>query len=273
MGTVEIVTGIVLLMLVASLVRGAALKLNLPVPVLLFVIGLLIALVVDSQGGAVEALLGISISSEIVLFVFLPTLIFESAMHFDLRSLGKNIGPIMVLAVPGLLVSTFAVGAIVSSLTQLAFPTALLLGAILSATDPVAVLSVFQKLGAPKRLNTLVEGESLFNDAASLVLSKIIAGVMIGGALTYTDYLQGVGEFFYVFVGGALVGLLLGSGAVLLLRLFSTDSPITITVTSILAYLSFLVADRMHPRAINAGDLIVRQGEPGRTLFLIARGE
>lgn len=243
MGTVEVVTGIVLLMLVASLVRGGALKLNLPVSVLLFVIGLLIALILDSRGEAVEALLGLSISADIVLFVFLPTLIFESAMHFDLRSLGKNIGPILVLAVPGLLVSTFAVGGILASLTRLAFSTALLLGAILSATDPVAVLSVFQKLGAPKRLNTLVEGESLFNDAASLVLSKIIAAVMVGGALTATDYFRGVGEFFYVFIGGAVVGIALGAGAVFLLRLFSTDSPITITVTTILAYLSFLVAE------------------------------
>ena len=243
MGTVEIVTSIVLLMLVAALVRGGASKLNLPVSVLLFIVGLILALILDSYGEAVDSLFGLAISADIVLFVFLPTLIFESAMHFDLRSLGKNIGPILVLAVPGLLVSTFAVGGIVSSLTRIAFPTALLLGAILSATDPVAVLSVFQKLGAPKRLNTLVEGESLFNDAASLVLSKIIAGIVVGGALTFTDYVHGVGEFFYVFLGGAVVGILLGGGAILLLRLFSTDSPITITVTTILAYLSFLVAE------------------------------
>jgi CPA1 family monovalent cation:H+ antiporter len=168
MGTVEIVTSIVLLMLVAAIVRGGALKLNLPVSVLLFAIGLIIALILDSRGEAVKTLLGISISSEIVLYVFLSTLVFESAMHFDLRSLGKNIGPILLLAVPELLVLTFAVGGIVSSLTHLAFTTALLLGAILSATDPVAVL---------------------------------------------------------------------------LLRLCSTDSPMTITVTTILAYLSFPVAE------------------------------
>lgn len=243
MGTELLVMGIAVLMLLAALVRGVAVRYELPGSVLLFVTGLLIALALDQFPGLLPGLSGFEISSDLVLFVFLPTLIFESASGFDIRSLGKNAGPIFLLAVPGLLVSTFLVAFLLSLLTAIDFPTGLLLGAILSATDPVAVLSVFQKLGAPRRLRVLVEGESLFNDAASLVLSRIIAGAVLGGALAWQDYLSGVGEFIYVFVGGAAVGALLGAGAVVLLRLFSTDSAITITVTTILAYLSFIVAE------------------------------
>ena len=245
MGTAEIVTAVVLLMLVAALVRGGAEKLGVPVSVLLFVTGLLLSALGELSPGALGAVSELSISSELVLFVFLPTLIFESAMHFEVSSLRRNLGPILLLAIPGLLLSTLAVGLLVSWVSSIAFTTALLLGAILSATDPVAVLSIFQKLGAPKRLNTLVEGESLFNDATSLVLSKILAAAVVGGVMNFTDYVAGVGSFFYVFLGGAAVGAVLGFLALLLLSFFSTDSPITITVTTILAYLSFLTAEHL----------------------------
>ena len=97
-----------------------------------------------------------------------------------------------------------AFGTIVALLTPLEFPIALLLGAILSATDPVAVVALFRQLGAPQRLTILVEGESLFNDATALVAAKILTGVVVAGAFSMSTLASGGGEFFAVFLGGIL---------------------------------------------------------------------
>src|SRR5262249_56201663 len=86
----------------------------------------------------------------------------------------------------------------------------LLLGAMLSATDPVAVTAVFKRLGAPQRLRTLVEGESLFNDATSIVLARILLGVALAGGLTGSSAARGAVSFVLVFFGGLLAGWLLG---------------------------------------------------------------
>ena len=97
--------------------------------------------------------------------------------NLDARQVAGNIWPILTLAVPGLLISTGIIGGIFS-FTQFDLMVALLLGAILSATDPVAVIAIFKQLGVPERLTILVEGESLFNDATSLVLATILAGLV-----------------------------------------------------------------------------------------------
>ena len=91
--------------------------------------------------------------------------------------------------------------------------TALILGAILSATDPVAVIALFQQLGAPKRLTVLLEGESLFNDATAIVLTRLLVGVALAGSFGAGDIAAGVIDFCVVFIGGALLGWLLGMAA------------------------------------------------------------
>lgn len=151
--------------------------------------------------------------------------------------------PILTLAVPGLLLSTTGIAAVVWLATPLSFRTALLLGAILSATDPVAVVSIFKRLGAPRRLHILVEGESLFNDATSLVVSRILATIIAGGALSGDVALPGVGEFARVFFGGVVAGAVPGFATAYVLRAVRSDSFVSITFTTILAYLSFIIAE------------------------------
>lgn len=126
---------------------------------------------------------------------------------------------------------------------SLTFPEALLLGSILSATDPVAVISLFSQLGAPKRLTVLVEGESLFNDATAIVLSRIILGVIAAGTFSINTLLTGALEFGAVFFGGLLVGGVLAALTGLVLGRVRNDAFLEITVTTILAYLSFYVAE------------------------------
>ena len=137
-------------------------------------------------------------------FVFLPALVFESALAIDVRRLLDDIAPILMLAVLGLLISTGTVGFTMQAVTGQTLLVCLLLGAIVSATDPVAVVAIFKDLGAPKRLAILVEGESLFNDATAIVAFVILSSMVLG--VSEPTVLSGTGEFLKVFFGEFAVG-------------------------------------------------------------------
>lgn len=186
----------------------------------------------------------LSLSHDLILFVFVPPLIFESALSLDSRLLIRNLIPILMLAAPGLLVSTALVGIILSTATPLDLPQALLFGSLISATDPVAVIALFKELGVPKRLGILVEGESLFNDATAIVTFNIILGLIISNQSFDLSALQsGTTAFFVSFVGGIAVGALIGFAAQFLVSL-SKESPLIIaTLSTIVAYGTFLFAE------------------------------
>ena len=241
-GTAGIVTGIITLLVIAGAARLVTNKLRFPFSVLLFLIGIGLA-VLAPRVPTLASVTRLSVSPDLILIVFLPTLVFDSAMHLNVREVRKGLAPILILAVLGLLVSAAVIALVAGSLSSLSFGTALLLGAILSATDPVAVIAIFQRLGAPRRLHVLVEGESLFNDATSLVLARILAAVLIGGAVSWDVVASGVLSFFIVFLGGVLSGVLLGVIAGLILDRVGSDPLVTITVTTVLAYLSFIIAE------------------------------
>lgn len=242
----ETVTGIVLLLLVAALTTIASKRLNkMPLTILLVFVGIIIS----NFGGEIsvfESLRGFKITPELVLFVFIPTLIFESAYNLDVKKVSRNIGPILTLAVPGLLISTAIIGSIFYAFTDgFSFLVCLLLGAILSATDPVAVISIFKQLGVPERLTVLVEGESLFNDATALVLATIMSGLVISGVFSSEVLANGASEFLFVFLGGVMVGLFFAYVTGLLIGLVDDDPDVEITLTTILAYFSFIVAEHV----------------------------
>ena len=156
--TIQVVTGIISLLLIAAAVRGVSRSLKLPFTVMLVLAGIGLSLLAASHPLLLSTQRSLELSPALILYVFLPSLIFESAYNLDARELRENIWPILTLAVPGLLLSTLAIGAILCAATPMRFPEALLLGAILSATDPVAVIAAFKRLGAPIRLRALVEG-------------------------------------------------------------------------------------------------------------------
>src|SRR3984893_7505248 len=169
-GIVQIVEGVVGLLLIAAVTLGITRRLKLPFTVILVIVGIGLSAISSAYPRVFAGLHNLEISSSLIFYVFLPTLIFEAAFNLDAQQLRENLGSVLVLAIPGLLVSTLLIGSIVAIATPIPFAAALLLGAILSATDPVAVIGVFKRLGAPERLRVLVEGESLFNDATSIVL-------------------------------------------------------------------------------------------------------
>ncbi|WP_373491757.1 cation:proton antiporter [Parasphingorhabdus sp.] len=182
-----------------------------------------------------------ALTSEIIFFIFLPALVFESALAIDVRRLFADIGPIMFLAVAGLLISAFMVGGAVWASSAMPFVVCLLLGAILSATDPVAVVAIFKDLGAPKRLAVLVEGESLFNDATAIVLFNILAAMILSQA--DTTVLGGISDFLVVFSGGVLVGLVMARMFTWIISHVQKIALVEVTLTISLAYLSFLIAE------------------------------
>lgn len=239
---VEIVVAVVSLLLIASLAAIILRWLRLPYTVGLVAVGVGLALVAESYP-VLSIFRQIELSPEIVLFVFLPTLIFESAVNLDARLLSKNLVPVLALAAPGLLISTAIVGLLVAWLTPLDLGPAFLFGALISATDPVAVVALFKELGAPRRLAVLVEGESLFNDATAIVLFQIIVAVLAGGALSAGVVADGARSFVTVFVGGSAVGAVIGYLMIRSIVLAAGEPLIKVALSTVVAYAAFIAAD------------------------------
>ncbi len=247
------VMGLMLLILVASMTELLSHRLpRLPYTVALVLVG---ALLHELSGWipGLHLLTDFELTPELVLFVFLPTLIFESAHNLDARELQSNLLPVLTLAVPGLLLSTAIIGGIIYSVSSFELIICLLLGSILSATDPVAVISLFKQLGVPERLTVLVEGESLFNDATSLVLATLLLGIAVSGEFASDTVYEGIGRFLVVFLGGIAIGSLFAFVATQLLGRIHAVPVVEISLTTVLAYLSFLVAEHsLHVSGIMA---------------------
>jgi len=183
--------------------------------------------------------------------VFLPPLVYESAYGMDARQLLRNLPPILLLAVPVLLVSTaITAGALLlggGRAEGLGVTSALLFGALISATDPVAVVALFKDLGAPSRLGTLVEGESLCNDGTAIVLFNILLALLVAppaaDASLAPVILGGIGTFFVVSLGGVAVGCTLSWATFTLIGRVVDDERVEISLSVVLAYGSFLLAE------------------------------
>ena len=245
-----IVFGITGLLALTSLLPGLALRLKLPYSVLLALAGSALGILVAARDGMPEgvmatdfltALAEFHISSEAFLVLFLPTLLFESALAIDVRRMMNDIAPILVMAVIAVVVCMVVVGFTLSSLSQYGLIACLLLGAIVATTDPAAVIGIFKEIGAPKRLTMLVEGESLLNDAAAIALFSMLAGMLMGGQEAAWG---GVAlDFAVKFLGGGLVGGAMGFGVCYLFPVLKRFATAEITLTVALAYLSFFVGE------------------------------
>lgn len=242
---VELVSALIAVLLVAAIVLALCKKIKIPFTVALVVVGIAIAHAGHYVPPEIAHYFHYQISPDLIFYVCLPTLLFESALSINPRQLRRNLTPILALAIPGLLISTTLIGLIVSAVTHISLASSLLLGAILSATDPIAVIALFKQLGAPKRLTVLVEGESLFNDATSIVTAKLLFTVVIAGVVTFHDISHGVLEFFIEFFGGILVGWVIAIIVGSVLGLVESDPEIEISLTTILAYATFIIGQNM----------------------------
>jgi len=232
-------TLVILLLLVVAIVAIVVRRIRLPYTVALVLVGLFIA---------AQRQLAFEVTPELILALFVPPLIFEAAFHLEFKELRETLIPILVLAVPGVVLSTFIVGGIISIGIGLPLSIAVVFGALISATDPVAVVSLFRALGVPRRLAVAVEGESLFNDGTAIVIFNIALGAAMVGSFSVV---AGVFDFLRVALGGLAIGVALGW---IVSRLIAQidDYFIEITLTTVLAYGAYLTAEQIHVSGVLA---------------------
>lgn len=197
----------------------------------------------------------------VLLFVLLPPLLFDASFRADAREFVRLLQPILLLAVPGTILTAAVVGGLVSPLVGLPLGTALLFGAIVAATDPVAVISVFHSLGLKGRLPVIVEGESLVNDGVAITLYTVLVGIALGGEVKPLD---GLVLFVREVGGGVVIGVVLGFAFSRLTALID-DHLVEMTLSAGLAYGSYLLAQTVEASgalAVVAAGLV--HGEYGR---------
>jgi len=233
------ITAVIGLLLIASLVGIVTNRLRLPYTVGLVLIGLALSLRGQEN---------IEIPPEIFLGLLVPPLIFEAAFHINIKDLRNDLPPILALAIPGVLITTFLVGGVVAWGTGFPLATALVFGALVAATDPVAVVALFRTLGVPKRLQVLLEGESLFNDGTAIVVFNLMLVIVATGEF---GLISSIIDFVVVAGGGLVIGLLLGLLLSQAIR-FIDDALIETTLTTVLAFGSYLVAEQFHVSGVLA---------------------
>ena len=201
-----------------------------------------IALVV---AGAALAALGvfprIGIDGQVLIQIFLPILLFEAAISTDLRRLRADLWPVVLLAGPGILVTVFVAGSILRFGLGVPLVIGLLLAAILAATDTISVIATFRKVRAPARLRTIVENESLFNDATALVAFATILAALHHGSY---DFRTGAAQLAWMIVGGIVVGVAAGWAAAQLIR-HTQDHLMEILFTVVATYGAWVIATRL----------------------------
>jgi CPA1 family monovalent cation:H+ antiporter len=226
-------TQIAWMLLGASLLSILAWRIKLPYAAVLVAGGLLVE---EAHLVALPQL-----EPRVLLFVFLPPLLFDAAFRIDDVQLRRLAKPVLWLAVPGTIATAAIVCGILYIVLGIPLAAALLFGSIVAATDPVAVVSVFSNLNAPRRLAVLMEGESLINDGVAITLYTAALSLATSGD---TDVADALGLFVREVVGGVGVGVLLGL-LVSRLTVAVDDHMIEMTLSTALAYGSYLAAQEI----------------------------
>lgn len=248
--TVETVFAVTALLGLVSLLLPLAQRLSIPYAVLLAVVGIGIGGVANLPpayqpggilGDLVAWLRDFGLSAESLLYVFLPALLFEAALNIDVRQLSDEIAPVFLLAVIGVVVCTLVVGFALWPIAPTGLLACIILGAIIATTDPVAVVAIFHDIGAPRRLSTLVQGESLFNDAAAIAIYSLAVAMLAGDRPAHP--LDGVVTFLREFGGGLAAGYLAGWALTLLIPILRASRLAEATLTIAFAYVIFVICE------------------------------
>ncbi len=236
--TIEIILG---LMIAAVPLSIMARRLRIPYPVMLVIGGLLI--------GFIPWIPQVELDSSLVFTLFLPPVLYQAALVTSWRDFKAARRAIVLLAFGLVIFTTLAFGyATHAFIPALPLASALLLGAIISPTDAAAATSVMHKLNLPRRIVTIVEGESLVNDATGLVAFTIALGAVQTGMVHWSFAL---GQFCWLVVAGIAIGLIFGRTSIFLHSLMK-DGAIEVLVALILPFLTYLVAESLHASGVLA---------------------
>jgi CPA1 family monovalent cation:H+ antiporter len=231
---------LVALLAALPLIAWLADRLRLPYTVVMVLVGLVVS--IPPLGGD-----AITVSPELVVTLLLPGLVFEAAYRLEGGELRRSFGGVALLAIPGVLVCAAVVAVVLNVATGLPLDESFVVGAIVSATDPVAVVATMRRLRAPARLVTLIDAESLFNDGtAVLVYAIALAG--LDGEISLG---AGAIEFVVGVVSSIAIGLALGL-AIAWLAGQTEDHMIELTLTLLAAYGTYVVASGLHQSGIIA---------------------
>ncbi len=258
----SIIEPMVVLLVVATSVGIISHRVRLPYTVLLMLVGILLSFI--------NLVPNVELTQDLLLGVFLPALLFEAAIHFPFSELRKYLPTIATLAAPGVIlaalgtafvllieISTFRVD------VGMTFMHYLLFGTIIAATDPIAVIALFKQLGVKRKLAIILEGESLFNDGTAIVMYTVVLTALTSGVFSLQD-----GAL--LFVTEAVFGIILGTicGALANFAMpFAKDPLISIAITTVAAYGSYIIADSLHASGVlataTAGLFLGNMGKKG----------
>jgi Na+/H+ antiporter len=233
-------TVVLLFAFVAALVLLSR-KLTLPYPIVLVVAGLALSFI--------PHLPQVKLNPDIVFYFFLPPLIYPAALFTSWRDFRRNLRPIGLLSIGLVLVTTLTIASAAHALVPaMPWPAAFAFGAIVSPTDAIAATSVIRRLSLPHRIEVVLEGESLVNDATALVALQFAVAALMTGSFSLG---AAAGRFIIVAVGGIAFGLLVG----LLMRWIHQhldDPPVQITISLLTPFIAYLPAERLHVSGILA---------------------
>ena len=235
------------LLIIAAAVAMFTKYIRLPYTIALVVVGIAM--------GALDLLPKMLLTPELVFHIFLPILLFEAAFNIDILDLQRNGRTIAILVLPGLLLATVVTAAVTytglrlwQGISDFSWGHGLLFGVIVAATDPISVLALFKELGVTRRLALIVEGESIFNDGVAVVLFGVFLAMVQGEDI---DILAAIRLFVVSVVGGAGIGVLLGLAMARVMS-FVDDHLIEITLTTVLAFSGYLLAEHLHVSGVMA---------------------
>jgi monovalent cation/hydrogen antiporter len=231
-----------LLLLFIAVFAGAARRIRVPYPILLTIVGGIL--------GVLPIFPSIILEPNLVFFVFLPPLLFAAGWKLSWREFQANFSRILRLAV-GLV--TFTILVLIAGrnwlLPNFDWKSALLLGAIIGATDAIAATAIARRLGLPRQIVDILEAESLVNDGTGLLAFQFSLGILLSGHTP--TVIEGVGKLVYLSGGGVLIGLLIGYFVSKLER-WIDDGPIEIVVSILICYTVYILAQRLHTSGVLA---------------------
>lgn len=228
------------LLVLATLVAMLGRYIRVPYALALVITGLLL--------GPTHLLPQIQLNPQVLFTIFLPPLLFESAMNMRVPLLLSNWRSISIYALAGTLLAAFVTGWLAHRFLGLPLAVGLVFGALIAPTDPISVIAIFKELGVGKRLSLIMEAESVFNDGVAIVLFTMLAAAMAGQE---TTLIQGMQSFFLVVMGGALIGTGIGLIASRITREFN-DHLLEIMLTTVVAFGTYLAAESFHVSGVIA---------------------
>ncbi|WP_121809614.1 Na+/H+ antiporter [Mucilaginibacter kameinonensis] len=235
-------TIVILILAIMIGLSAIANNIKLPYPILLIVAGIAV--------GFIPSIPNIELNPEIVFLIFLPPLLYDAAFNISYQTFKTNINTIGTLAISLVFITASGIAVVAHFMIPgMTWPLAFVLGAILSATDAVAAMSITKGLGISHNTNTILEGESLVNDASALVAYRFAVAAVTGAAFIFW---KATLQFFILMAGGFVVGLVMGKILAFIIKRVHKNDMVTVSFLLLMPFVTYLVAEHFHVSGVIA---------------------